>query len=238
VNLVGRSVDCTKTPDHCDEILRSRVEATRVLGEALRQVKSPSPVWVQMSTAHACGDPPSAVCTEDSSFGVGLAPAVAKAWEEEHARGLLPGMRSVVLRTSFVLGRNGGALPTLERLARLGLGGRIGTGRQGVSWIHEEDLMRLFDRALSDASMNGAYIATAPNPVSMLEFMRALRAAVRMPLSLPSPAWLVRLGSPILGRDPELALYGRYCVSRRLAEENFEFKFPTIAQAFGNLYAT
>jgi NAD dependent epimerase/dehydratase family enzyme len=74
INLTGRSVDCIKTPDHQDEILRSRVESTRVLGEALRNADSPPPVWVQMSTAHIYGDPPTAVCSEESSLGCGLAP--------------------------------------------------------------------------------------------------------------------------------------------------------------------
>src|SRR5690349_13158266 len=82
VNLVGRSVDCIKTPDHCDEILRSRVEATRALGEAARAAGAPPAVWVQMSTAHIYGDPPREVCDEGSAFGVGLAPAVGRAWEE------------------------------------------------------------------------------------------------------------------------------------------------------------
>ena len=76
VNLVGRSVDCIKTPDHCDEILRSRVDATRVLGTAVRSIESPPPVWVQMSTAHIYGDPPTVVCDETSCFGTGLAPFV------------------------------------------------------------------------------------------------------------------------------------------------------------------
>ncbi|MEM1207201.1 MAG: NAD-dependent epimerase/dehydratase family protein, partial [Acidobacteriota bacterium] len=81
VNLAGRTVDCVKTPGHCDEILRSRVESTRALGRALDGVAAPPPVWVQMSTAHLYGDPPSAVCDEDSAFGYGLAPEVGKAWE-------------------------------------------------------------------------------------------------------------------------------------------------------------
>src|SRR5438045_1121518 len=83
INLVGRSVDCIKTPDHQDEILRSRVEATRVLGAAMRSIDNPPPVWVQMSTAHIYGDPPQVTCTEESPFGVGLAPFVARAWEDE-----------------------------------------------------------------------------------------------------------------------------------------------------------
>src|SRR3954454_20076639 len=108
VNLVGRSVDCIKTPDHQDEILRSRVEATLVLGRALRMIDNPPPVWVQMSTAHIYGDPPTAVCTEDSPPGYGLAPFVARAWEDAYHASVLPTQRQVILRTSFVIGRDRG----------------------------------------------------------------------------------------------------------------------------------
>ena len=109
VNLTGRSVDCIKSPDHQDEILRSRVESTRVLGQAMRAIETAPPTWVQMSTAHIYGDPPQATCTEDSAFGCGLAPLVGKAWEDEFRASVLPEQRGVILRTSFVLGRDRGA---------------------------------------------------------------------------------------------------------------------------------
>ncbi len=237
VNLAGRSVDCIKTPDHCDEILRSRVETTQLIGRALRKIKAPPPVWVQMSTAHIYGDPPEILCTEDSSFGYGLAPFVGKAWEDAYHSAVLPEMRRVILRTSFVLGRNGGALRRMELAVRLGLGGKIGSGKQGISWLHEEDMNRLFLRAIRDETMEGAYIATAPNPVSNAEFMKALRKALGAPIGLPSPAWMIKLAAPlILKTDPELALYGRYCISRRLAEEGFEFKYPTVESALTAIY--
>ena len=242
VNLVGRTVDCVKTPSNRDEILRSRVESTRVLGEAMRSASSPPPVWVQMSTAHIYGDPPKVICTEDSPFGMGLAPFVGRAWEEEFERAALPSQRRVVLRTSFVVGRDrgvgGGALARLRGLARLGLGGRVGKGTQGMSWIHEIDMNRLFERGLVDESMTGVYIATSPNPVSQVEFMRTLRRAIGMPIGLPAPAWAVRLAAPLLLRtDPELALYGRYVKSRRLGDEGFEFSFPTLEAALDDLTA-
>ncbi len=237
VNLAGRSVDCVKTPDHCDEILRSRVESTRALGEAMKGLASPPPVWVQMSTAHIYGDPLDVVCDEDAAFGYGLAPFVGNAWERAFDDAAPQSVRRVILRTSFVLGRHGGALPRLAALARFGLGGRVGHGRQGISWIHERDMNRLFERAISDESMSGAYIATAPNPVSNAEFMRELRAAMRVPIGLPAPAFMVRIGAPIVMRtDPELALYGRYCVSRRLREEGFEFEHPTLQSALADIY--
>lgn len=240
VNLVGRTVDCIKTPAHRDEILRSRVEATLVLGKAMRDIDAPPPVWVQMSTAHVYGDPPEIVCSEDSLFGIGFAPTVGRAWEEAFNASSLPSQRKVILRTSFVLGRDlgtgGGALARLRTLVRFGLGGTVGSGRQGMSWIHETDMNRLFERALTDEKMQGAYIATAPNPVSQKEFMRQLRKAMRMPIGLPAFGWMVRIGAPLLLRtDPELALYGRYLISRRLQEEGFEFRYPQLADALANL---
>ncbi len=240
VNLVGRSVDCIKTPDHQDEILRSRVEATRVLGQALRTIDRPPPVWVQMSTAHIYGDPPEVVCSEESPFGYGLAPFVARAWEEEFAAGALPSQRPVVVRTSFVIGRDrgagNGALGRLRAVVRLGLGGRIGSGTQGMSWIHENDLNRIFERALTDPTMTGAYIASSPNPVSQQVFMRMLRRAMGVPIGLPAFAWMVRLGTRwLMSTDPELALFGRYVLPKRLLEEGFEFQFPALPDALDDL---
>lgn len=240
INLAGRSVDCVKTPDHQEEILRSRIEATRVLGRAVRSVDNPPRVWVQMSTAHIYGDPPEVTCTEESPFGYGLAPFVGRAWEDEFHASVLPSQRPVILRTGFVIGRDrgagGGALGRLGTLVRFGLGGRVGTGTQGMSWIHETDMNRLFERALDSANMEGAYIASSPNAVSQVIFMRSLRRAMRMPVGVPTSDWMVRLGARWLMRtDPELALYGRYVVSKRLREEGFEFEFPNLAEALDDL---
>lgn len=241
VNLAGRSVDCVKTPDHQDEILRSRVASTRLLGRALRDLESPPDVWVQMSTAHIYGDPPSAVCTEESEFGYGLAPFVGQAWEAAFEASALPSQRRVILRTSFVLGRNrgcgGGALDKLAALARIGLGGRVGDGSQGVSWIHEIDLNRLFERALTNPAMHGTYIASAPNPASQVEFARELRRAVGMRIGLPAYSWMVRIGvALILHTDPDLALWGRYVVPKRLLEENFQFELPELRDALCRVF--
>ncbi len=240
VNLVGRSVDCIKTPDHQDEILRSRIEATHAMGLAVRTVEKPPPVWVQISTAHIYGDPPRVTCTEDSPFGYGLAPFVGRAWEREFEESVLPTQRGVVLRTSFVIGRDrgagGGALARFRTLVRLGLGGTVGSGTQGMSWIHETDLNRLIERALTNDTMAGAYIASSPNPVSQRDFMKTLCRVVGVPIGLPAFSWMVRIGAPLFMRsDPELALYGRYVVSKRLREEGFEFQFPNLQEALSDL---
>ena len=105
-----------------------------------------------------------------------------------------------------------------------------------MSWIHERDLNRLFQKALTDPGMSEAYIASSPNPVSQQQFMQTLRRVCGMPVGLPTYAWMVRLGAPLLMRtDPELALYGRYVVSDRLQKEGFEFEFPELNGALSEI---
>ena len=108
-----------------------------------------------------------------------------------------------------------------------------------MSWLHQMDMNRIIQRAIEHDTMTGVYIATAPHPVSNAEFMRTLRHAIGMPIGLPAPAWLVRLGAPLVMRtDPELALYGRYCVPERLLREGFQFTFPRLEEALRDLYAS
>ena len=236
VNLAGRTVDCRKTPDHCDEILRSRIESVRVLGQAIRQCENPPAVWVQAATAHIYGDPPEVVCDEQSPIGFGLAPFVGQRWEEELGSACPADIRSVVLRTSFVLGNTGGAFPVLKRLARLGLGGKIGSGRQWVSWLHVDDMVRVIRQAIESEAMQGVYNATAPQAATNAQFMRSLRRAIGMPIGLPSSGWMVRLGAAtLIDTDPELALYGRHIVPKRLLEEGFVFEHAELDAALRDL---
>ena len=105
-----------------------------------------------------------------------------------------------------------------------------------MSWIHEADMNGLFERGLTNPDMHGMYIASSPAPVSQVEFMRELRRAVGMPLGLPATTGMVNFGARfILRTDPELALYGRYVVSKRLSEEGFAFQFPELGPALRNL---
>lgn len=128
-----------------------------------------------------------------------------------------------------------GSLSKLAPLARLGLGGTVGSGRQGMSWIHEADMNRLFERGLTDPAMEGVYVASSPNPVSNAEFMRCLRRAAPWP---KVPLALARLrvdgsdrGALVLRTDPEIALYGRYVRSSRLEREGFTFRYPLLRDA-------
>ena len=130
----------------------------------------------------------------------------------------------------------GGALARLKFISRLGLGGRAGSGKQGMSWVHELDMNRLFECAIDEPSMRGAYIASSPNPLAQAEFMRALRKALWVPVGLPASEWMVRIGARwLLRTDPELALYGRYVLPERLQAEGFEFKFSGLEAALQDL---
>lgn len=236
VNLAGKTVDCIKSPDNCDLILRSRVDSTRTIGAALKKVEHPPKIWIQMSTAHIYGDPPSQLCTESSSHGYGLAPFVAQAWEKTFIEQLPTDTRGVRLRTSFVIGKNGGALKSLSRIVKLGLGGKTGHGHQGMSWIHEYDMNEIIHQAIIDKRYDDFYIASAPNPVSNHTFMKSLRKAIGMPLGLPAPEFITRIGAKYLFKtDPELAIYGRYVKSERLESLGYQFKFPHLTPALEDL---
>jgi len=235
INLVGRTVDCRKSPANKKVILESRVDSVNALAAAWKSVATPPRVWIQSATAHIYGDTGDEVLDESSPIGTGFAPTVGTAWEAALNDADLPGVRKVILRISFVLGRNGGALATLARLARLGLGGTTGSGRQYMSWIHTADLNAIILRALTDATMAGVYIATAPTPVTNVDFMHTLRQAVHRPWSPPVPAPFVRVGAWLMRTDPELALLGRRLVPTRLTNEGFRFRFAELQPALCDL---
>lgn len=241
VNLAGRSVDCRKTGSNRREILDSRVDSCRAIGDALRSIASPPPLWIQSATAHIVGDPQPEDTTCDEATPPGpmheMAPFVGVQWEKAFNDAKLPEQRGVIMRISFVLGPGGGPFRRLSTLARLGLGGTVGRGTQWISWIHQCDLDRLVLSAIDDAAFRGVYMVTAPVPVTNRDFMRALRRACRRPWSPPAPAIGVRIACRfLLDTDPELALLGRRCVPRRLTEEHrFAFTFPTIESALTDL---
>ena len=138
-------------------------------------------------------------------------------------------------RISFVLGPRAGALKTLARLTRLGLGGTIGSGEQPMSWLHIDDMTNLFLAAIHDPSFDGNYIASSPNPLPNKQFMKELRKACHRPWSPPAPAFAVRIGAALMNTDPELALLGRRVLPTRLMQRNFPFKFPTLPGALKDL---
>lgn len=191
-----------------------------------------------MSTAHIYGDSREAVFTESSATGSGFAPEVGRAWEEAFDESLPQGVRGIKLRTSFVIGRDGGALPQMTLLAKLGLGGRVGSGAQGISWIHQHDFNRLLHEMILDKNYKGAYIVSAPQPVSQRDFMKAIRSSQGIRLGLPTPRWMASLGAKLFFRtDPELVTLGRYVISERLRAEGFRFEYADVEEALREIFS-
>jgi len=236
VNLTGKNISCRHTEENRREILRSRIDSVRVLGEAIARCTDPPTVFVQASGVGYYGDTGDQVADEDSAPGNDFPAEVCRLWEGAFEAANLPSTRKVILRLGVVLGRNGGALPTLEKLTRWFLGGAVGNGRQFMSWIHLADVVEMFLSAIEGPQLSGVFNATAPPPLPNREFMRELRRALHRPWSPPVPAWATRIGAGVIGTEASLALSGQRCRPKRFLESGFHFKFPELRGALADLY--
>ena len=238
VNMTGKNVNCRYTPMTLREINASRVDSVTIVGEAIRRCGNPPKAWVQTGSLAIYGDAGDRECDENAAHGEGIPVDTCLRWERSFEDAPTPATRRVWLRISFVLGRSGGALSMLETLTRWFLGGSVGSGKQFISWIHEKDMMRLFQRAIDDSTMVGVYNATGPNSVTNAEFMSEMRRVLRRPWSPPIPAWLVPFGCWLMRTEPVLALTGRRGVPMRLSEQGFTFDYPRLGDALADLYQT
>ncbi|HEU4324409.1 MAG TPA: TIGR01777 family oxidoreductase [Roseiflexaceae bacterium] len=236
INLAGKSVNCRYTPANRREIVASRVNSVELLAQALRGCRTPPPIWVQAGSLAIYGDAGDRLCDENAPLGTGFSVETCLAWERAFDAAELPATRRVMLRTGFVLGRDGGALEMLARLARLFLGGAAGSGRQYISWLHLEDFNRVVGWCLDRPDARGVYNTTGPEPATNAAFMRALRRTLRRPWSPPIPAPAVRLGARLMGTEGSLALTGRRCLPRRLLDQGFVFRFPVLEPALADLF--
>lgn len=239
INLAGRLVDCRPTASNIAELRRSRVEPTRALVEASRELANPLRHWVQASTTAIWSDAGETHCTEDTPIPVGLPQmtGVAAPWEE--AFDGANALHSVILRTSIVLDAESPALTRLVALTKFGLGGRVGHGRQWVSWIHVDDWLRVVRACLGLedglAIPQGVVVAATDQPVRNSELMATLRRHLHRPAAPPTPAPVLRLGAVALRTDPALGLTGRHATSKVLAQQNFTFRFPRLDDALADL---
>jgi uncharacterized protein (TIGR01777 family) len=230
VHLNGRRVDVRATKRNVDELISSRVQPVRAVGLALVDCASPPPVWVQSSSLAIFGEGGDQVIDE-STTPSGIGPremvTVCLAWEGAFRQVSAEVARTVLLRIGIGLGgEKDPATAKLAQLVRLGLGGKVGSGRQWVSWVGLEDLLDVMVRAIDDPSMAGTYHVTSPNPVTNAEMMATYRRLLGRGFGLPAPALVAKLGAPLLGSSASLALTGRRVVPTRLLEEGFEFHQP------------
>lgn len=243
VNLTGRSVDCRYNAKNRRDIMDSRVNSTRVVGEAIAQCNTPPRVWLNSSTAtlytHTFGKPhdessqdmDSAVDAKDA-FSV----EVAQAWERTLNEANTPKTRKVALRTSMVLGlgRNS-VFPVLRRLTKFGLGGRQGSGNQFVSWIHVADFCRAIEWIIAHEELVGPINQCAPIPLPNKEMMKVFRDVCGMPIGLPASEWMLEIGAFFLRTETELIFKSRRVVPGRLVASGFQFHFSTFREALMDL---
>jgi uncharacterized protein (TIGR01777 family) len=247
INLAGRSVNCRYTAANREEILRSRVLSTRVVGQAIARAAREPRVWLQASTAtiyshryDSPNDEHSGLLDGHESSAPGswrFSIEVACAWERAFEEALTQRTRKIALRSAMTLSPDpGGVFDTLLGLVRHGFGGRAGNGRQFMSWIHYEDFVAAVRWLVDRDDIEGAVNVAAPNPLTNAEFMRLLREACGASFGLPASKWMLEIGAVFMRTETELILKSRRVVPARLLELGFTFIYPNWRSAAGDLY--
>lgn len=237
INMAGRSVNCRYTPANRRAILESRVDSTRVVGEAIGRASRPPRVWLQASTATIYAHRLDAPNDEATGILGGDEPdvpdtwrfsvAVARSWERALDEAATPQTRKVALRSAITLSPDrGGVFDVLLGLVRRGLGGRAGNGRQYVSWLHDRDFVRAVTWLIAHEEVSGPVNLCAPEPLPNDAFMGALRAAWGARVGLPAAPWMLEVGTALLRTETELVLKSRRVIPTRLLAGGFAFEHP------------
>lgn len=236
VNLAGKSINCRHNEANKQAILTSRIDTTKMLGEAIAACTNAPKLWINASATGIYKPSVTHPMTEDEKeLGSDFLSEVVSEWERVFFGFKLPATRQIALRTSVVLGKNGGALQPLAQITRLGLGGKQAEGSQMFSWIHLEDYFRAVLYLLNNDVVNGVINCTAPNPVTNYEFMNALRTTLHVPFGLPAPRFAINIGAKLMGTEPSLLLDSSYVFPKKLTDAGFEFTFPEIHKALFDL---
>lgn len=232
IHLAGEPVAQRWSPEVKQRIRDSRIEGTRNLVTAMGSLRKPPRVLVAASALGYYGERGDDLLTEASSPGTGFLPEVCIEWERQADRAAEFGVRVVKIRIGIVLGSEGGALKKMLLPFRLGVGGRVGSGRQWMSWIHADDLVSLMLFALDTPGLHGAVNGTAPNPVTNAEFTRVLGAVLHRPAILPVPAFALKI---MFGEMAEVMLGSQRIQPAAALSAGFQFRYPALEQALRQL---
>jgi uncharacterized protein len=246
INLAGRSVDCRYTPKNREEIRTSRINSTRVVGEAIRIAAHPPRVWLQASTATIYSHRYDDANDERTGLLGGNEPDspdtwkfsidVASAWERVLNDAVTPRTRKVLMRSAMTMSPDpGGVFDVLLRLVRFGMGGKVGDGRQYVSWIHDQDFVSAVRWLIDHDDLSGPVNLAAPNPLPYAEFLRILRSAEGVPFGMPAAEWMLEIATFFLRTESELVLKSRRVIPTLLLQSGFRFQYPEWAEAARDL---
>jgi uncharacterized protein (TIGR01777 family) len=228
INLTGANISQRWNDEGKKQIVRSRVDSCHALGLAVRTVATPPRIWVQGSACGYYGDTGENLVDEASPAGTGFLAETCVAWEAA-AREAANGQALSFVRTGIVLGRGGGALDPLEKLAKAFLGGAAGSGRQFMPWIHLDDIVGIFVWAL-EKEFSGPVNGVQPNPARNADLMAAVRRALGRPWSPPAPVFGIKLVEAIAGIPSELIL-GSQRVTTTILPGQYPFKYTDLDQA-------
>lgn len=235
INLAGKSVDCRYTAANKKEIYDSRIDSTKILNEAVLTCKSPPKHWLNSSTSTIYRFSLDKQMDEvTGEIGDDFSMNIAKSWEKVFFETETPKTLKTALRTSIVLGKNGGAFVPIKMLAQFGLGGKQGKGNQFISWIHEKDFARAIEYVI-EQELTGVVNVVSPNPVRNYDFMKTLKGVIGVPFGIPTNKLLLEIGSFFIRTETELVLKSRNVIPRRLQENGFTFEYATLEKAFKNL---
>jgi len=228
INLTGRSVNCRYNAANKQEIIDSRVHATRLVGETIAACDNPPPLWINASSATYYRPSYDEDRTEDSSLDPhGFSEDVCRQWEDAFFDAEVPGVRKVALRTTFVLGPPPCAsFAAFKDLVKKGLGGSMAGGKHYVSWMHQDDFCRAVEWIITHPQLQGPINMAAPHPLTNTEFMRAIRQALNVPFGLPMPRWMLEMGAFFMGTETELILKSRKVTPKKLLDSGFTFEYP------------
>jgi uncharacterized protein len=230
VHLAGEPVSQRWTKEAREKIRASRVDGTRKLVDAMRE--NPPRVLVSASAVGYYGSRGDELLTESSSPANDFLGGVCRQWESEARKAEEFGVRVVCLRNGVVLGNGGGALEKMTPPFKLGLGGKIGDGKQWMAWIHLDDVVGLIEFAISSSELRGAVNATAPNPVTNREFTRELAAAVHRPAILPVPKFALHL---LFGDMAQIVYASQRVIPQAALQAGYTFRFPDLNAALLDL---
>jgi len=227
-NIAGRWTEAKKR-----RIRDSRIVSTQNLSQALASAEKKPAVFICASAIGYYGNRGDEVLTEDSPSGRGFLAEVSREWESAAKPAADAGIRTVNLRTGIVLSPEGGALKQMLLPFRLGLGGRVGNGRQWWSWIHIDDFVAAVQEIADNLSLNGPVNMTAPHPVTSADFTKTLAKTLRRPAVLPVPAFAAKL---VFGEFAEEGLLASARVEpKKLLESGFKFRYSELAGALSEL---
>ena len=246
INLAGRSVNCRYNDENRRQMLESRVDSTKIVGEAIAKAKNPPKIWLQASTAtiyahrfDEANDELTGIIggsEEDAPNTWNFSIKVAKSWEKAANEIDTPKTRKVLMRSAMVMSPDAdGIFDVMLGLVKKGLGGTAGSGRQFISWIHDQDFIRAVYWLIEREDLSGAVNISSPNPLPNAEFMRIFREAWGTKIGLPATELMLGIGAFFMRTETELILKSRRVVPTRLLKSGFEFEFADWEKAAKDL---